>query len=165
MQGGNRWSAGLAIVVLLSAGVSAGCFKYVPVATTAVNPEEEVRLRVTTDAAVRIGPRLGTISERLEGRLAPAGDSVDFAIWIGKDYTGSPFENARLRVSLARPEIVEVRRRTLSRTRTGLAAAGILAVTALLVNQVVFEENKNPPGSDNPHPPPTDGFRVQLRIR
>ncbi len=144
-----------------------GCFKYMPVETTAVPPQEEVRVRVTLDAAVRIGPHLGSITESLEGRLTPLGpDSLALAVWIGKDYTGSPFENARQRVSLGRQEIVEVRRRTLSYQRTGVVAAGVLAITALLIDRVIFEPNPNPsPINRGQRPPEPDGARAGWRIQ
>ena len=125
-----------------------------------------MRVRVTTDAAVRIGPTVGSITERLEGRLTPMdADSLTLAMWIGKDYQGSPFANVRQRVSLGRQEIVEVRRRSLSATRTGLAAAGVLLVTAVLIDRVVFQPNPNPNPIDRPEPPPEpDPFRLR-RIR
>jgi hypothetical protein len=152
---------------LLAALVAAGCFKYTPVETSAVPAQEDVRVRVTTDAAVRIGPHLGTITERLEGRLVPAGaDSLTLAVWVGRDYVGSPFENARQRVSLGIGEVVEVRRRQLSVGRTSIAAAGVLLVTGILINRVVFEANPNPSQTGRPGPPPEPGgVRATLRVR
>jgi hypothetical protein len=157
-----RWKA----VLLLTAAIAstAGCFKYAAIDPGSVNPQEEVRVRVTNDAAVRIGPYLGTVTENLEGRLTPLSpDSLALSIWIGKDYRGTPFEDSRQRVSLGARELVEVRRRELSLQRTGIAAAGVVAVTALLISKVVFEPNPNPGGSGRPGPPPTDD-RVMIRI-
>ena len=154
----------LLLPVLTSVLVS-GCFQYTRVEPARISPEEEVRVRVTADAAVRIGPHVGSITERLEGRLTPNGaDSLDLAIWIGRDYAGSPFANARQRVSLGRQEIVEVRRRSLSASRTGLAAAGVLLVTAILIDRIVFEPNPNPYPTNRPQPPPEpDGLRWRVR--
>ena len=154
-------------ILALCALWSAGCFKYARVETNAVPPEEDVRIRVTRDAAIRVGPHLGNISERLEGRLAPLGqDSLVVAVWIGKDYIGSPFENTRQRVSLTPNEIVEVRRRTISWPRTALAAAGLIAGTVLFIDQIGLIGDDNPRDPRTPYQPPVDmrGFPVRFTI-
>jgi hypothetical protein len=66
-------------------------------------------------------------------------------------------------VSLGTRELVEVRRRELSLQRTGIVAAGVVLVTAILIDKVVFEPNPNPGGSGRPGPPPTDD-RFIIRI-
>ena len=141
---------------------SAGCFKYTPVAVSAAPGEEELRVRVTRDAAMRVGPQLGRLSEQYEGRLEPLGtDSIVLAIWIGKDYIGSPFENTRQRVSLTPGEIVEVRRRTLDVRRTAHAAAAVVAVTGVVIRAVGTEGDPNPGDPGGPYQPPVD-FRIPL---
>jgi hypothetical protein len=111
---------------------------------------------------MRVGPQLGRLSEQYEGRLEPLGtDSIVLAIWIGKDYIGSPFENTRQRVSLTPADIVEVRRRTIDVRRTALAAAAIVAVTGVVIGSVVTEGDPNSTDPGGPYQPPVD-FRIQL---
>lgn len=75
---------------------------------------------------------------------------------VGQQYRGTPFESARQRVSLGVPEVVEVRRRELSRGRTALFAAGIIALTAILADRIVFEQDPNATPGGRPGSPPTD---------
>ena len=141
---------------------SAGCFRYTRIEPGVAPTEEELRVRVTREAAMRVGPQLGRLSEQYEGRLEPLGtDSVVLAVWIGKDYIGSPFENTRQRVSLTPGEIVEVRRRTIDVRRTALAAAAVVAVTGLVIGTVVTEGDPNPTDPGGPYQPPVD-FRIPL---
>jgi hypothetical protein len=146
------------LATLLAASVLvAGCFRYAPVDPIAVDPRDDVRVRLTTDAAVRIGLQLGSVQERWEGQLTPAGrDSLTLSLWVGQQYRGTPFENARQRVSLGMPEVVEVRRRELSRGRTALLAAGILALTVVLADRIVFDQDPNATPGGRPGSPPTD---------
>jgi hypothetical protein len=149
----------------LLACLAAGCFRYSAVPPTAVSPDEDVRVRVTNDAAVRIGTALGSITEQLEGRLTPLGaDSLALSVWVGKDYRGTPFENARQRVSLTVRDLVEVRRRELSVARTGIVAAGFVVLTALLIDRIAFEADPNPGAVGRPGSPPTEE-RIILPIR
>jgi hypothetical protein len=162
MRGVRGWLP----LTALAASSLTGCIQYTRVDATTVSPEEEVRVRVTRDAAIRVGPHLGTISENLEGRLAPFGDdSVALAVWIGKNYVGSPFENAHTRVALTPQEIVEVRRRKISVMRTAILGAGMLVGTALLVNGVVFADNPNSNPDDRPYGPPEEIRVMRFGLR
>lgn len=45
--------------------------------------------------------------------------------------------------------------------RAGPVPVGVLAITALLIDRVIFEPNRNPGPIDRPHPPPDpDGMRA-----
>ncbi|HEY9514729.1 MAG TPA: hypothetical protein VIQ74_03535, partial [Gemmatimonadaceae bacterium] len=73
-------------------------------------------------------------------------------------------------LTLAKSEVVDVRRSQLSRGRTILTSAGVLAGFALLVHAVVQLTNPNP-GSDQTLPPPPpagarapSGHTLRLRI-
>jgi hypothetical protein len=153
------------LTILCITLTTSACFTYRPVATTIVRPDEEVRVRITDDAALRLAGHYGAITQRLEGQLAPTdSDSLMLAIWIGRAYTGTSFENARQRLSLGRQEVVEVRRRQFSLSRTAIVAAGIVGVAAYVVNRTVFMENPNPnpttPRGDVPDP---DAFTTRRR--
>ena len=154
-----------ALTVLLAALVSPACFKYQAIQPSAVHPEEEVRVRITDAAAVRLAGHYGSITQRLDGQLTPLSeDSLMLAIWIGKSYVGTSFENARQRLSLGRQEVLEISRRQFSRTRTALVTTGVVGVLAIIANRVGFLENPNPPAGDGRgEPPDPNGIRIPIR--
>jgi hypothetical protein len=149
------------LIVLLAAG---GCYTYVPIPSASVQPDEEVRVRVTEAAAARLVGEFGAYTAQFEGTLAPAPveDSLSLSVQIGRAYRGMALENARQTLYIAPAEVVEVRRRRLSTARTALAVTGVIAGFVLLTTSVdqVFDPN---PGPDNP-PPPPPGLRF-LRFR
>jgi hypothetical protein len=135
------------VFTLLAAVVCApGCFKYQLVEAGTVRPQEEVRVLLTDDAALRLASHYGAIARRLDGQLTPAGtDSMLLAVWIGRNYVGTSFENARQNLSLGRREVMEVRRRQLSVSRTAIVSASVLGMLGVVINRIGFLGNPNPP--------------------
>src|SRR4029079_10312359 len=98
---------------------------YVPVSLGAVPSKEEVRVRVTDAAALRLAKELGAIAIEIDGQMAQEGpDSVSVGVPIDKSYRGVTVGTTTQTLFLGRSEIVEVRRREVSRSRTALATAG-----------------------------------------
>jgi hypothetical protein len=159
---------GSKLIVLVAAMLgSAGCVTYTRVSPAEVGPSEEVRVRVTTAAAVRVGGALGSIRENLEGQLVPqeGADSLRLSVWVGRDYPGTPFADAHQDIFLGPGDILEVRRRQVSIARTGIAAAGVLALTAILVDRIVLQEDPNPGGPGRPGaPPPSDRLTIRIPL-
>ena len=154
----------LCVSLLLGPSAVSGCYRYVPIDPAAARPEEEVRVQLTDAAAARLARELGTYTGRLEGQLGRgAGDSVSVALRIGREYRGVSLESTRQVLVLGRSEVVDVRRRELSRTRTALAGVGALAAFAVVAGTVSQLGDPNP-GGDEPPPPPPPGVRALLRI-
>lgn len=156
------------VTVLLATLLAPACFKYQAVQPNFVRPEEEVRVRITDDAAVRLAGHYGSITQRLEGQLSPlSSDSLLLAVWIGRQYAGTSFENARQRLSLGCQEVMEVRRRQFSLTRTALVTTGVLGVLGIIIDRIGFLENPNSPnGGGLGEPPDPGGVRIPIgRIR
>jgi hypothetical protein len=155
-----------AIGVLLFLPFTA-CYRYAPVEPASVPPNEEVRVVVTDNAASRLFKEFGAFSGSLDGHYAQQGsDSVSVSVLIGRVYSGVALESTRQTLFLARSEVVEVQRRVLSRGRTALATAGVLAGFALLVNSVVQSGDPNPDDGEPPPPPPPGsirGLRIHFR--
>lgn len=130
--------------------------QYVPIELGAVRPQDEVRVRFTDETAVRLASEFGRITPQLEANLTPQGaDSVEVSVWIGRDYVGTPFENARRTVAIARSDVVELRRKRLSVWRSALVGAGAVAVFAVIIDRVFFQEDPNPlPNGGGINPPP-----------
>jgi hypothetical protein len=138
----------------------------VPIQPTAVREGEEVQVRISPTATARLLPEFGIFTEQLEGQLAEEGpDSVSLTVMISRDYRGTSLNQIRQTMFLGRGEVVEVRRRQLSRVRTAIATAGVLAGFGVLVKAVTQEGDPNPNPIDPPPPPPSGyvGFRIPFR--
>jgi hypothetical protein len=163
-----RWRAAGAL--LLAALSSSGCYRYVAVPPRAVGSDEEVRVRIIPSAAERLSEELGMYSTEIDGKLSPRGpDSLALAVPIERKYRGIALDSTMQLLTLNRSEVVDVRRSELSRGRTILTSAGILAGFALLVHAVVQLTNPNPGSDETLPPPPPSGARTPsghtLRIR
>jgi hypothetical protein len=138
--------------------------RYVPVEIGAVRPNDEMRIRLTDDAAVRLAREFGRISSQIEGNVGPRGvDSMEVAVWVGRDYAGTQFSTVRQTVSLARAEVTDLSRRQFSIGRTVLASSVGIALFVALVDQVFLQEDPNPTRNDDIPPPPAGGI-IRLRI-
>jgi hypothetical protein len=151
-----------ALGALLFAALSSGCFRYVVVEPAAVRQGENVQVRITDAAASRLVSEFGMFTGELEGQFAQEGpDSLSVAVLINRDYRGMSLDQVRQRLFLGRSEVIEVRRRQLSRMRTVAATAGLVAGFVVLVRAIVQEGDPNP-GDDDPPPPPPGGSRFPL---
>ena len=138
-----------------------GCYRYVPTQLSQLQPSEDVKVRITESALQRLIKDFSANTTELEGQISAEGpDSVSLSVQIARQYQGITLENVRQTLFLGRTEVVEVRRRELSRSRTALAAGGALAVFVVLVNSVIQQGDPDPPGEDPPPPPP--GIRAVL---
>ena len=156
--------------LLLLTGGSGACYRYVPVPFTATSPKDEVRVNITEDAARRLSGDLGAYTTELDGQFSPRGsDSVSVAVPIVREYRGTVLESRTQVLNLARADVVDVRRRELSRGRTVLTAAGVLVGFGLMVQAVVQLTNPNPGSDETLPPPPPPASRIPaghfLRLR
>jgi len=155
----------------IAAMANAGCYSYVPVSFQSIAPKEDVRLRVTESAAARIAPDLGAFSTEVDGQLAREGpDSVSVGVAIDRSYRGTTIGTTTQTIFLSRAEVVEVRRREFSRSRTILASAGIVVGFGALAAGIVQLVDQNGPSDQQTTPPPPPGLRrppvphISLRI-
>lgn len=154
----RRVSGALFLAVL----ATSGCYHYVAIDPDAIAPDETVRVNVTPAAAQRFSGDLGVYTTEVDGKLASLGaDSLTVAVPIERKYRGIAIDSTAQTLTLAKSELVDVRRSELSRGRTALTVAGVLAGFALLVHAVVQLTNPNP-GTDTtvPPPPPPNGSRT-----
>lgn len=151
------------MALLAAVLATGGCYRYVPVSPAAVQPNDEVRVRITSAAAARLAGDLGVFSTELDGRLSRRGqDSLAVTVPIVRQYRGVTVDSARHVLSLRTSEVVDVRRSEFARKRTILAGAGVLVGFALLVHTVVQLANPNPGTDDTPPPPPPGQVRLRL---
>ena len=156
-------------VLLLIAGVAnTACYNYVPVSLGSVQSKEEVRVRVTDAAALRLAKELGAITTEIDGQMAREGaDSVSVGVPIDKSYRGVTVGTTTQTLFLGSSEIVEVRRRQFSRSRTALVTAGTVVGFGLLAVGIAQLFDPNEPTNSSTTPPPPPALRrphVILRI-
>ena len=145
--------------------VSGACYSYVPVPLTAVPPSEDVRVRITEAAAKRLVNELGTYTTELEGQFArDRSDSISVTVAIAREYQGVALEGGRQVLFLGPSEVVGVRRRQLSRTRTVVVSAGTVVGVAMLAVAVKQWGDPNTTVVEPPPPPPPTGRVVPARI-
>ena len=159
----------LVATLLLAAAANAACYSYVPISFGSVDTKEDVRLRVTEDAAVRLVKEVGTFSTELDGQLAPEGrDSVSLGVTIDRTYRGATIGTATQTLVLARSEIIDVRRRQFSKSRTvALTVGTLVGFGALAAGIAQLVDPNGAPESDVTPPPPTTVRRptgIQFRL-
>jgi hypothetical protein len=165
----TQWRAITAM--FLAAAANTACYSYVPVSFASVPAKEDVRLRVTEDAAVRLVKEVGAFSTELDGQVAPEGrDSISLGVTIDRTYRGAAIGTATHTLVLARSEIIEVRRREFSKSRTVALTVGTLVGFGALAAGIaqLVDPNGAPEGEVTPPPPPNvrrpSGFHFRLHI-
>ncbi len=149
-------------LLLVSVTSSSACFTYVAVPISAVAPQEDVRVVITNDAGARLVKSLGIYTTQLDGELETHGDSVSVTVPINRDYRGQVLEGTNQSLYLGRSEVVEVRQRKFSRSRTLIASAGVAVGFVALVKAIEAISDPNPDKEETPPPPPV-GTRIPLR--
>lgn len=123
----NRYVFTLMVPALLLPTV--GCYQSVPVATPAPTPRTKVELQLTDRGVVDLAPRLGTSIDKVEGTVASATDStIRLALTSATDRRGVSTTWMGELVDFRRDHIARLSERRLSRTRSWLLTAGIVAV-------------------------------------
>src|SRR5689334_20158681 len=161
----------LAVAGLIAATASTACYNYVPVSLGTVGPKEDVRVRVTDAAAVRLSETLGAVSNEIDGAIARQGsDSIAVGVSIARAYRGTTIGTTTQLLSLGRSEILDVRKRQFSRGRTVLLAAGTVGGFGLLAAGIsALVDPNGPPDDQRPPPPPVtlrrpSGLRIRIPI-
>ncbi|MEX1183416.1 MAG: hypothetical protein WEF86_09280 [Gemmatimonadota bacterium] len=149
------WGTLLLPVCLL---VSPGCYTYHETSVTALEPDEAVRVTLNAAGARAVLPGGGG-AESFEARFTEAApDTLVFSVWIGAAYRGTPFESTYQRIVVPRSDVRLVEDRQLSRNRSALVAAGVIAAIVVLIDQLdwvpIFSRDG---GGGTIDPPETEG--------
>jgi hypothetical protein len=159
------------VALLIAAAANTACYTYVPVSLGTIQSKEDVRVRVTDAAATRLAKELGAFAVEIDGQIAREGpDSVSVGVSIDKSYRGVTVGTTTQTLFLGRSEVVEIRKRQLSRSRTVLMSAGTVAGFGLLAVGIaqLVDPNGPPDNSTTPPPPPAlrrpSGYRLALRM-
>ena len=133
----------------------AGCYTYLPLDGTQLQPGADVRMRITAPTAAQIEPLLGRTDARvLTGTVVSSGaDTLIVEVPTTTRLAGSGMsQTLHQRVSIPRSSLVEVESRSLNRTRTWI----VTGATALIVGAIVLRatvENSGTGGEPGGGPP------------
>jgi len=155
VQPTRRGAVALVFPLLIAGAANTGCYSYVPISMAAVEPKQEVRVRVTPEAAARLSKELGVFSTELDGQFTREGaDSVSVGVPIDRSYNGNTIGTTTQLLFLGRSEVVDVRKREFSRSRTVLVSAGTAVGFGLMAIGVKQLVDPNGPSDNQPPPPP-----------
>jgi hypothetical protein len=149
------------IVLLVAFGLlPTGCFVYQQTDPSAVKPNQPIRVVVTNDEGLRLAREFGYGAPVLEGAFASLSrDSLQVAVWVGKEFRATDFANARQTIPVVRQDILNVQLKRFSPKRTVLFAAGVAAVATIVLNRVGVIDLPWDEGSTST-PPPEPDFRA-----
>jgi len=106
-------------------------------------------------AADRFSKATKDSPETVEGKyIGFKGDSLDLAVWVGQAYVGTPFQNTHQTISIARGEMQELQQRRLSKWRTGVSAALLVAAFAWGTQRIFYDPGRTPPPDGGTVTPP-----------
>lgn len=148
--------ASVAIVLLLP--YLTGCYQHVPVSHTALSPGADVSVRLTDQGRVALSESLGPGVLDLGGRVAARTDSSVVLSVHSVRYAdlGVPVRWAGERVEIAYPLIGNTRERRLSRTRTAVMAALVVAGVVASSFIAIRGFGGDPPPERPPREPDVD---------
>jgi hypothetical protein len=140
-------------LALLLVALATGCYAYVPMVGEDPSPGEDLRVRLATPAAVELSDRVGRPIRAVEGPLVQlTPDSLTVDVGWGAIYAGTVFEGRRDTLQFHRSQVLEVDRREFSRTRSGILAAGLIAVAILAFRSISGGGEARDPGNGDPTP-------------
>ena len=145
---------------------SAACYTYVPVNEGTIAPKEEVRVRISEDAAARLAKDLGAFSTELDGRFTrEPHDSISIGVAINREYRGAVVGSTTQLLYLGRSEVLDVRKRQFSRSRTTLLGVGAVVGFGALAAGIKQLVDPNGPSDDQPSLPPPAPQRGRVTFR
>ncbi len=153
----TRLPACAALVALVP--LLAACYVYQPVGLSELAPGDEVRVRVTSEAVDRAEPAV-VLDRDVEGVFAGL-EGEDFLLDVAVGTQDSGFRNQSLnqRIDLRTQDLLDVERRSLDQTRTGVVLGTVGAVAAV----AAFSAFSKSGGTTSTTPPtPGDGIVVQI---
>ena len=142
-------------LVMAAVFPAAGCYKYVPLDTSAgVTAGEHVAVEINDRGRVELGDRIGNGVLRLEGTVTRAdSQNVVMNVWRVAQIDGVTSRWSGESVQFRRDFVSGVHARTLNRTKTYLVAGAVTVGVALLITTTdLFGSSIS--GGDPPDDPP-----------
>jgi len=155
------------IIILAAALMFAGCYKYVPIAEAPI-PGDEVRVRLTSEAALEREKTTGVLVREVEGKTMGS-ENGSFALELPGARSASDFQGAfnfKNTLQLERTDIESYELRMLDRTKTYGMVAGAAIITGILVTRALSGAGGDgPPNLGEGQNPNVDGislFRIPI---
>ena len=128
----------LHVAVATATMMGNACYRYTPIDSPTPGTGTPVRVRLTDEGAVKLGPLVGNRVEYVDGTVIAAADTgLTVAVTGTTDRLGTEVSWRGERVTLPRPAIAGFERRTLDKRRSYMAggiAAGIVAAVGIGFN-------------------------------
>jgi hypothetical protein len=127
-----RLTRSVAIALAAAQGLSA-CYRYTPILATPADAGTDVRLQLTDQGSLALGPAIGPQVETMDGRLVSIGDT-SFVLSVQQTENRAGLETSWRgeRVTVPRSSVARVERRELAKGRSwavgGLAVAAVVAI-------------------------------------
>ncbi len=139
--------------------ILAGCFTYIPTEVSAVPDGERVRVHVTREGQLDLPEVIDPLGPTVRGTLVRrAEDGIFLRVPVAIRRDGFLQSDLGQNVAIPFREIVQIERRALSRSRTGLMVAGTAGVAAVIVF-VIIDGSR---GGDPRGPTGGDDIRIPL---
>ena len=118
--------------------LGSACYRYTPIESPTPSTGMPVRVRLTDEGAVKLGPLVGNRVEYVDGTVVASADTaLTLSVTGTVDRLGTEVSWRGERVAVPRPAIAGFERRTLDKRRSYLAggiAAGIVAAVGIGFN-------------------------------
>jgi len=132
---------------------TAGCHTFQPTSLSELTPGEDVRARVTGAFADSLSAILPGDARVVEGTFVEAsGPAVLIDVPVMSSYQGMRLQTLNQRVEIPEDAFVDVERKHLSKSRTGLALGAVVAASAsIIIAQLSGDTGGGvPPGGGGP---------------
>ena len=149
------------LAVALGAAIlcTAGCFRYIPTEVAAIPDGERVRVHLTRAGQLDLPELTDPVGGPVQGTLVRrADDRIFLRVPVAVRREGFLQSNIGQDAAIPFSEIVQIERRQLSRSRSGLMVAGTAGFAAMVVLVIIDGSIGREPG------PPTGGDDLRIPI-
>jgi hypothetical protein len=131
------------------------CYNVVPVTGAATMPAGIVQITVNERGRILLGNRLGSLLERVDGRIVRADSvNIEVAVQTSQDVRGSLARWDGDRVTIAREGISSIVEKKPARRRTAILTGIILGGIAIGLAALIGLKDRSGVGTDPTIPPP-----------
>ena len=132
---GGASRTGAVVAGVLIAVLQSGCFVYQQTDPGEVKLNQPIRVVVKNEEGLRLAREFGYGAPVLEGALAALSpDSLQLAVWVGKEFRATDFALARQTIPVVRADIVNVQLGVLSADSTTLTVVSPVSKSLSPVN-------------------------------
>lgn len=131
------------------------CYNVTPITGASTTPPGIVQITINERGRVLLGNRLGSLLERVDGRIVKADEvNIEVAVQTSQDVRGNVARWDGDRVTIAREGISGIVDKKPNRKRTALLTGIILGGIAIGLAALIGMKNRSITGTEGTQPPP-----------